>query len=252
MSKDKWDLPYPDEQEIDRQAAMIVKQAFPDKRYFLKEMQDFKGQMGWMYVLPNRSEIAFSSLVLIVSIFCIWLITTTDKTISPFLYGYVFLIAPISLILQTAYAFYEKWEKQTFELEMTMKVTIFQLIAVRVLAFSGISLFTNMTATFILVMNFEVEFLRIWLISLTGLFAFASGLLWFIAKGNVWKRSLTYMAGWVAINSAWLFMMKDSYLRIVFHLPLIVYTGILLVIIGIFIMAFKKAFTRKQEGLWTC
>lgn len=55
MSKDKWDLPYPDEQEIDRQVAMIVQQAFPEKRHFLKEMQDFKGQMGWMYVLPNRS-----------------------------------------------------------------------------------------------------------------------------------------------------------------------------------------------------
>lgn len=252
MTEEKRNLPFPDDLEIDRQASLIVQKAFPAKRYFLKEMRDFKNQMGWLYLLPNRGETIFTSLLLILTIFCLGLIASVENSMSPFFYGSTFLTAPMSLFLLTAYAIYEKWEKQTFELEMTMKITIFQVIAVRILVFSGISLFINMTAAFVMAVNFEVEFLRIWLISLTGLFAFASGLLWFVSRGNIWRRTAMYTTGWLVINSGWLFMMKDAYLQFVIHLPLVVYTGILVILMGFFFYTFKKAFTRKQEGLWTC
>ena len=133
-----------------------------------------------------------------------------------------------------------------------MKNTVFQVLAVRVLLFSGISLFINMSAAFMLAQNFDVEFIRVWLISLTSLFAFASGLLWFVARGNVWRRTVGYSIAWLIVNSCLLFMIKDIYLQFVFQLPLIIYTGILIVLIGFFFYAFFKTFTRRQEGLWTC
>ncbi|MDN3451689.1 hypothetical protein QMA09_15935 [Planococcus sp. APC 3906] len=252
MAKDKWDIPYPDEQEIERQAALIVQKAFPEKSWFFTEIQEFKNQMGWVHLFPNRSEIIFTSLLLVLSIFGLWFTASANQTTSPSLYGYAFLVSPLSLVLLIAYAFYEKLEKQTLELEMTTKFTIFQVMAVRMLVFSSISLFLNMTGSFIAAMNFEVDFLRIWFISLTGLFGFSSGLLWFIARGNVLRRSVIFTAGWLAINSAWLFAMKEAYLQVVFHLPLLVYGGILLMLACLFFYTFKKAFTRKQEGLWTC
>lgn len=252
MTEDKWNIPYPDDHEIERQTALIIQRAFPEKRSFFKEMREFKNQMGWLYLFPNRSETIFTSFILILTIFCLWLIASADSSFSPFLYGYTFLTAPVSLFLLTAYAFYEKWAQNTFELEMTMKNTVFQVLAVRVLLFSGISLFINMSAAFMLAQNFDVEFIRVWLISLTSLFAFASGLLWFVARGNVWRRTVGYSIAWLIVNSCLLFMMKDIYLQFVFQLPLIIYTGILLVLIGCFFYAFFKAFTRKQEGLWTC
>lgn len=252
MKENKWNLPYPDEQEIDRHTAIIVQKALPTKRHLLKEMQAFTNQMGWLYLFPNRAETIFTSLLLVLTIFCLSIITSADKSISHYLYGYVFLTAPISFLLLTGYAFYEKWEKQTLELEMTTKFTFFQVIGMRMLAFSGISLLINMTVAFVLAMNFEMDFLRVWFISLTGLFGFAAGLLWFVARGNVWHRTLLYTAGWMVVNSGWLFVMKDVYLRVVFQLPHVVYAGILLILIGFFFYAFTKAFTRKQEGLWTC
>ncbi|KOF09206.1 hypothetical protein AC739_15900 [Planococcus glaciei] len=252
MTEDNWNIPYPDDQEIERQAALIVQKALPAKPSFFKAMKGIKNQMGWQYLFPNRSETVFASLLMAVTIFCIWLITSESKSISSSLYGYVFFASPISLLLLTAYAFYEKWEKQTFELEMTMKVTIFQVIAVRILIFSGIALLINMTAALVMALNFDVDFLRIWIISLTGLFGFSSGLLWFVAQGNIWRRTIIFSLSWLFINSAWLLTMNESYLRVVFQLPLVVYIGILLMLIGFFFHTFTKAFTRKQEGLWTC
>lgn len=252
MTKNKWNLPYPDEQEINRQTAIIVQKALPAKLHLLKEMQVFKNQMGWLYLLPNRAETIFTSLLLVLTVFFILIITSAEKTISPNLYGYVFLTAPVSFLLLTGYAFYEKWKKQTLELEMTTKFTFFQVIAMRMLAFSGISLLINMTAALALALNFEVDFLRAWFISLTGLFGFVAGLLWFVARGNVLYRTVLYTAGWMVVNSGWLFAMKDAYLQVVFQLPLVVYAVILLILIGFFFYAFTRAFSRKQEGLWTC
>lgn len=252
MTEDNWNIPYPDNQEIERQAALIVRKAIPAKPSFFIVMKGIKNQVGWQYLFPNRSETVFASLLLAATICCICLMISADQSISPSLYGYVFLASPISLLLLTAYAFYEKWEKQTFELEMTMKTTIFQVIAVRFLVFSGIALLINMTAALAMALNFDVEFLRVWIISLTGLFGFSSGLLWFIARGNVWRQTIIFSLSWLSINSAWLITMNDAYLRIVFHLPLMVYIGILLMLIGFFFYTFTKAFTRKQEGLWTC
>lgn len=252
MANDKWNIPYPDEWEIERHAARIVQSAFPEKKRFLNEVQEFKNQMGWKYLFPNRSEIFFTSLLLMLTIFGLWFMASAKQSISPSLYGYVFWVSPLSLVLLIAYAFYEKLEKQTLELEMTTKFTVFQVMAVRMLAFSGISLFLNMTGSFIVAMNFEVEFLRIWFISLTGLFGFSSGLLWFVGRGNVLRRSIIFTAGWAAINGVWLFAMKEAYVRMIFHLPLVVYAGILVILAGFFFYTFKKAFTRKQEGLWTC
>lgn len=252
MTKEKENLPFPNDREIDRQVALIVQNAFPAKRYFLKEMHDFKKRVGWMYLMPNRGETLFSSIVLITSIFCLWMVTTLDQSTSTLLYGYVFFTAPLSLFLLTAYAFYEKWEKQTFELEMTLKFTIFQVIAVRMLLFSSISLFINTTAAIGMALSFELDFLRVWLISLTGLFGFASGLLWFVARGNVWRRTVIFTSSWLAVNSVCLVAAKDAYLLVVFHLPLVLYAGLLLILVSFFLYTFKKAFTRKQEGLWTC
>lgn len=252
MIKDKWEIPYPDEQEIERQTTKIVQKSFPAKRSFLQELKEFQSRIGWMYLLPNRSETIFISVLLVFTIFCLGLIASVKISSAPYLYEYVFLTAPLPFLLLTFYAFYEKQEKHTFELEMTMKITIFQVIAARILAFSSISIVIHMTIAFVISLNFEAEFLRVWLISLAGLFGFAAGLLWVAARGNVWRRTLIFTGGWMVVNGVWLFSLKEAYLRFIFQLPLYVYLGVLCVIIGFFFYTFKKAFTRKQEGLWTC
>ncbi|MBM7578544.1 hypothetical protein [Jeotgalibacillus terrae] len=252
MENDPWKIPYPSDKEIEEQTAHIVRSAFPKRRSFLSQVRDIKEQMGWMYLFPNRSELIFTAIVIALLIGSLSFVVANEYEGARILYSYIFFTSPLPIVLLTLYAMYEKREKHVMALEMTMKITIFQIIALRMLSFSGVALVVSMTSSFVLAANFDVPFLRVWLISLTGLFSFTALLLGLLTRGDVWRRTWGAAIGWVVINATLVLTHPENYRLAVFELPLIIYTGILAIAIVWCFYTFAQTMTRKQEGLGLC
>lgn len=249
MTNDLWKVPYPSEDELDQQVKQIVRQAFPEKRSFWQQVKDVKTQLGWTYLVPNRGE--WGAAALIVTLLFLFLTTWMpyEPKAMEELYYFVFFVSPLPFVLLVLYALYEKREKQVMELEMTMKITIFQILALRMVSFSGIALFASITASAILAVNFDMPFLRILLISLAGLFSFTAIFLAGLAKGHVWRMSWGVAIGWGAANFLWMSVLPESYMTFLFNLPLVIYTGLLGIACATSYYAFKQTFLRKQEEL---
>lgn len=252
MTTDLKKIPYPSDQEIARQADLIVHAAFQKKPSFFQQVQEIKNRMGWLYMLPNQSEWIMAVLIFSAVGFAIFTTVTQATEISYTLYTIAFFTSPLPVLVLALYALYEKREKQVMELEMTMKTTIFQLIALRMISFSGIALLVSVTVSASFALNFELPFLRMWLISLAGLFIFTALLFTALSKGKVWKNAWSVSIAWIVVNLAWILLSPESYNRIIFELPLVIYTLILLLAISVSCYTFTRTFLRKQEGLGVC
>ncbi len=252
MITDPWNIPYPSDDEIERQASLIVKAAYQEKRSFFEQIQEVKDRMGWLYLMPNRSEWIMTLLILAAFAFSIYTIVSQGKEPSHTIYNFAFFTSPLPILVLALYSLYEKREKQVMELEMTLKTTIFQIIALRMISFSGIALVVSITASASLALNFELPFLRMWLISLAGLFTFTAVLLAALSKGEVWKNSWGISITWVVLHLTWMLILPESYNRVIFELPLVIYALILLLAFSVSCYTFTRTFSRKQEGLGLC
>lgn len=252
MTTDPWKIPYPSDEEIERQSSQIVRQAFPKKRSFWHQLHEVKDQMGWQYLLPNRSEWVVAILIVALLIYTLLHIVSNKQEQTFVLYNYAFFTSPLPVLLLSLYAMYEKREKQVMELEMTFKITIFQIIALRMITFSAIGLLISVTISFVLAIQFDVSFLRMWLISLAGLFTFTALLLSALSYGEVWRKAWGVTIGWVVINITWMIALPDSYNEFLFNLPLVIYAGILFLSFITCCYTFTRTFLRKQEGLGLC
>lgn len=252
MDKKKWKVPYPTNAEIDQQVASIVKQALPARQGFIRALLEMKRQIGWQYLLLSRGEALFSGLVVLILLGYVWL-TTNEKTVHyPTFYGLLFMLSPLAFLSLTAYAYYQKQTNHTFELEMTMKYTVFQLLVCRMLFFSGLAIVVNMSFLLLLSLKVEFDVLRVLLLSLTGLFTFSVGLLLALSNGRMLKRSVFFIAGWITLNVFFLIFVDKTYARILESLPITVYVGLLIGILGLYLYSFKHVFMKKQEGVFEC
>lgn len=252
MTTDPWNIPYPSDDEIERQASLIVKAAYQEKRSFFEQVQEVKDRMGWLYLMPNRSEWIMTLLIVAAMGFMIYNLVSHSKELSHTIYNFAFFTSPFPILVLALYSLYEKREKQVMELEMTLKTTIFQIIALRMISFSGIALVVSITVSASLAINFELPFLHMWLISLAGLFTFTALLLAALSKGEVWKNSWGVSIAWVVINFSWMLALPESYNQVIFELPLVIYALILLLAFSVSCYTFTRTFSRKQEGLGLC
>lgn len=252
MDDKKYSVPYPTDAEIDQQVAYIVKQALPERQNFIRSLLDMKHQIGWQYVLLSRSEALFSALVAFIVLGCVWLMTDERTVHFPTFYGLLFMLSPLVFLSLTAHAYYQKQSNHTFELEMTMKYTVFQLLVCRMLLFSALAILVNMSFLLLLSLKVEFDLLRVLLLSLTGLFTFSAGLLLALSNGHVLKRSVLFIAGWIVLNVSLLVFLDKPYVRVLESLPITVYVGLLIGISGLYLYSFKHVFMKKQEGAFEC
>lgn len=252
MDNEKWKVPYPTDAEIDQQVASIVKQALSIRQGFIRSLLDMKRQIGWQYLLLSFGEALFSGLVVLILFGYVWLTTNETTVHYPTFYGLLFMLSPLAFLSLTAYAYCQKQTNHTFELEMTMKYTVFQLLVCRMLLFSGLAIFVNMSLVLLLSLKVEFDVLRVLLLSLTGLFTFSAGLLFALNNGHVLKRSALFIAGWITLNMFLLVFVDKPYARILESLPITVYVGLLISVLGLYLYSFKHVFMKKQEGVFEC
>ena len=242
-------IPYPSEQEIERQVKMIVNKGLPEKKSFLHEITALYGQFGWWHLLPNRNEWLFTFIMMSSSFLFIWLTAINESLRSPTYFVLLFTLSPFIFASLSIFSIYEKKENQTYEVEMTTKYTVFQLIGLRMLLYSGLAILCNTSISLWLSHALNIEFFRIWLLSLTGLFIFATGLLMAMKSGQVISKLIWYVVGWVCVNSLLYIFADMHYVQFIVQLPVVIYGGLVTLLILTFSWAFKRMILRKQEGI---
>lgn len=245
-------IPYPTKEQHNQQIEYIVARGLPERKPFLEQILTLQRQLGWGSFLPNRGESFFTAIVISLILLLIFLTTGNGTNLTPPYFVLLFMLSPFIFASLSLYNFYEKQGNHTYEVEMTTKYTVFQLIGVRMLFFSGLSILFNASFSFLLDLTLNVGFFRLWLLSLTSLFLFAIGLLYILKSGLVIPRVLVYLSGWVIGNSLLMIFADTYYIQLLIKLPIIVYGILLIILMGLFCSVFKQMYLRKQEGIWVC
>lgn len=245
-------IPYPSEQEIQRQINYIVQKGLPKRKFILHELLVLYKQIGFFQLLPKSAEWLFTIATLMIILFIMRLLNDVGVEARNPYYALLFMLSPFMFGITAYSSFFEKKETGTIELEMTMKHTVFHIIALRMLLFSGLAIVVNMSLSFCLAYLSDVDFIRIWLLSLTGLFLFAIGLLFAMRSGQIMRNMLGFGVLWLCGNSLLIFSAYTVYLQLLNQLPIIIYLGLVLLLVVLFCRLFNQLFLRKQEGIWLC
>ncbi len=245
-------IPYPSEQEIEQQISHILQKSLPTQKSFFNEMKSLFQQVGWQYLLPNRNEWIFTIVAIVALSVFMFVTVNTKNELSESHYAVLFMFSPFLFASLSLYSFIEKRESATFELEMTTKFTVFQLIAIRMLTYSGLAIFVNTSVVIVLVNRLQFDFLHVWLLSLAGLFLFAAGLLLVMKTGNLLLKTITYICVWISLNGVLVFFAKSTYVQFISTLPTFIYAFLVLILFAICCIAFKRMYLQRQEGITVC
>lgn len=250
--KNNEQIPYPSEKEIKKQISLIVDNGLSTKKFTLSDFINFYKQIGFSNLFPNRNEWIFTIISLLAILLFTWVSVGTQGKLTPTYFAFLFMMSPFIFISTACFSFYDKKENQTYELEMTTKYTIFQLICLRMLLFSGISIIANTSVSLWLSYLLHIEFLRLWLLSLTGLFLFGTGFFIALRTGQVIRKTIGYSISWILLNSCLMYFANSLYIKVLGQLPTIVYVCLVGLLMGLFVKMFIRTYLRKQEGIWLC
>ncbi|MCM3005551.1 hypothetical protein [Priestia koreensis] len=252
VKNNRLSIPYPSDEEIEKQVNLIVAKGLPKRPSFFTSLYELMRQVGWRAIFINRVEGLLIGILTLIVWAYFYLGNYTSSSDTSHFYVLLFVLSPLIFISLMLCSYYYKKLAQTFELEMTTKYTIFQLLAVKMLVFSSVAIIVNMTCVFLLSLAFNVDVLRGILLSMTGLFSFSAGLLLFLMSGNFLRRVFVFMGVWGLVNGTSFIIWGEQYQFILKELPSFVYGIILAVSFCVYMISLKHVFNRKQEEGLSC
>ncbi|ERI07433.1 hypothetical protein [Aneurinibacillus aneurinilyticus] len=247
MDKEKFHIPMPDERTIQNQINQIVAAGVKRNKSFPAYLKSMYHQVGIRHLFSDRSEFVFILFIAInlLSIFLVRSETVLRQVDN--LYAFIFLISPVLFIALSVYTYSNKIMNTTYEVEMTCKYNVYQIIAFRMLLFSIISILVNsMTILFIVMSYNDAHFFRAFMISITGLFIFSIVFLYTLMKKHSTVIAAMTIIGWVLGNLLLKFLDNKFYSDILINLPLFVYGIVLIGSISFYIHLLKRLVYFKQ------
>jgi hypothetical protein len=250
MKKEKFKIDFPSEEEITRQINIIVKEGLPKKETFFKQVYTMYRQLGFQFLFPNSTEVAFISILIATFLFIMGLQPRDYFETEPgSVYTFIFVTSPLVYLVICSLSLYHMWDNRTYELEMTCKYDFFQLTAVRMLAFSILCFSVN-TVFIIAMVNayHHISFVKAFLISTTGLFLFSTLALFLLMnyKSKITKISL--LVGWISVNLFAFIWSKNFYLLVLNKISISIYAVISVSLVILYIKHLQKMMQfRKTE-----
>lgn len=234
MNKEKFKVPMPDDRTIHSQAEQIVAKGLQRKPSFPIYLKTMGRQIGMRHLFADRIELGLLLLAAI-ALFSILLIPA--RTPSEGMYASIFLLSPIVFLAFSLYTYVNKVERDTYEVEMSCKFNVYQVIAFRMLLFSVVSILVNtVLIALIACVHEDISFSRALMISLTALFLFSILFLYALMRRRSLVMVTMMVAGWLAGNGLLHYGARESYGALLMQLPLFVYA---LVLVGSAILYWK-------------
>jgi len=251
MDNGKFRIPLPDENTIQMQIQQIVDQGLPKKMSFMSYLKSMYQHIGLKHLFSDRIECAITFITAIAYIIIAFYQPERSDIDEYYLYGLIFLLSPILFIALSIYTYSNKIICGTFELEMSCKYNVFQIIAFRMLVFSIIAILLNTATILLMIVKYEhIQFFRAFMISNTGLFTFSVLFLFIMMKRRSKIAALATIGSWTFINLILLSVNSSVYREIVFNLPLIVYALVILATSSFYIRSLNRLIQYQQaEGV---
>lgn len=224
MSKEKFHVPFPDEEIIQQQIQKIVKEGVKPKESFFTFIKSMHKQIGLRHLFSNRAGFVFTLFTVIILLsFYLFSANIAINEVEA-LYAFIFLFSPIVFLVFSLYTYMTKVMNTTFEVEMTCKYNVFQIIAFRMLTFSVLSIFINTTTISVLAMFYEqVDFFRAFMISTTGLFLFSILFLYAFMRRHSFFTMISTVIVWFIGNLMLHVTNNELYKEVLVQLPLFIY-----------------------------
>lgn len=249
MDKEKFHIPFPNEQTIRNEIEQIVTAGVrvKERDSFFLFMKSMYRQIGLRHLFSDRSELMFSLITAITILIFFMLKPDSVSTQVDDLYSFIFIFSPLLFVTLSIYTYSNKWTNETYEVEMACKYNVYQIIAFRMLVYSFIAIVVNsiMIAGFITIYD-SLHFFRAFMISVTGLFVFAVIFLYALMKHRSSFTAFVTIGGWIGLNIALNASNNRLYSDLLVQIPLFVYAIVLLVAFIFYIHLIKRLFYVKQ------
>lgn len=250
MDKEKFTIPMPDDNTIQNQIEQIVAGGVKQKKTFWGYLKSMMQQVGIKNLFSDRLALGFILLTAI-TLFSIFLIG--QEPMKPdSLYAYIFLMSPVLFLTFSIYTYMNKAQNATYEVEMSCKYNVYQVIAFRMLVFSVISIVLNTIAIAFIAMVYEdIHFIRAFMISITALFIFSILFLYALMKRRSMPIVVMTVAGWTLGNLLLRKVDNKLYGDILVQMPIFVYAIVLIGCIYVYMKYVNKLIHFKQtEGVF--
>lgn len=248
MGKEKFHIPFPDEDTIRNQINQIVSTSVKSKESFFTYLKSMYQQVGIKHLFSDRSELTFILITAITLLILFFIRPDPSTAQMDDLYAFIFLISPVLFIVLSIYTYTNKIMNATYEVEMVCKYNVFQIIAFRMLVFSVITILVNSLTIFFIVRVYDyIQFFRAFMISTSGLFIFSIVFLYILMKRRTKVVATIMIFAWLIGNLLLRFMNNKLYSDILVNIPLFIYGIIIIISIFIYINFLKRLIHYKQS-----
>lgn len=250
MDKEKMQIPMPDDLTIEREIQQIITHGVQKKPSFLSFMKTMVQQVGIQNIFSSATIIHLC--IMIAATLSVVIVIQTDQMIvdADDIYAYIFFVSPILFIVFSLYMYFTKIKSATYEVEMACKYNVYQMIGFKMFVFSVLTILMNTGMIIVLVMLYEnIEFMRAFLISTTGLFIFSLLFLYVLTKRRSAIATGLFMSSWFIGNLFVRAMNEAFYDALLMSMPLVVYFIVLMGCFAIYLYNLKQFIGIKQiEG----
>ncbi|MBS4201656.1 hypothetical protein KHA93_18805 [Bacillus sp. FJAT-49732] len=253
MNKEKFHIPMPDDEIIQKEINTIVRAGVKRNESFPSFLLNLYKEIGFRYLFINpRDGILITLSALAVLVFLFLTITEPSNVNEKDVYGFVFLISPLLFMALSLYDLFYKKHSATFEVEMVAKYNLYQVAAFRMFNFSVISIIVNTVSIVSLVSMFDtLQFFRAFMISTTALFLFSVIFLTVFMKGRSGFAALKVGGGWIGFNILISLLNNKAYIHFLMTIPIIVYGIVLASSLILYLLYLSKLVRMKPaEGVF--
>jgi hypothetical protein len=250
MNKEKFHIPMPDERTILIQIAQIVASGVRPRESFPSYLKSMVQQVGLKHLFSDRLELVYITFTALAAFILMFILAEPERLRVQDLYGLIFLLSPILFLSFSVYTYVNKVRNDTFEIEMSCKYNVYQIIAFRMLAFSAVSIIVNAITVALLVFLYDdIQFLRAFMISITALFTFSISFLYGMMKSRSTLAVVTIIVAWIVGNLLLRISNYTMYFNILVTMPLFVYGIVILGSIYFYLKYLNRLIHFKQtEG----
>lgn len=241
--------------EKENSIAFILKEANLQPVTFRAFLRSYFQEVGFRYLFWGMGDILFIVGILLIGtggIFFSDFHYSLENDYSNKVYFTVFMASPLCYALLYYLGIWKEKLLGTFELKMTLRVSLKELLILRMLAFSGISLLVSVGINIFIwqLLGQELSLIRLFTLSFTSLFLFANLQILLEYKIPIRYSYWVTPMVWGAVGLL-LIWQQEKIARLLFYLPLSVVTGIVLGLLLLFMYLLRHNYFMQKEGTIT-
>lgn len=224
MNKEKQQIPMPDELTIQTQIAQIVAAGVSHKESFADYLKSMVRQVGFKHLFADRLGLAYMFFTALIVNSFIFFLAEPERLAIQDLYGLIFILSPLLFLMFSVFTYVHKMNNETLEIEMSCKYNVYQIIAFKMLVFSAVSILVNtITIAYLVTLYDHMNFIRAFMISITGLFVFSILFLYSMMRRRSIISVATIVVIWMGGNLLFQFMNDALYTNLLVTIPLFVH-----------------------------